>query len=134
MDLCYLDDTKMCQSLLNLSNMNYAEFTAHVSIALGDNVSHWQDVVDTQNLDNTGDTDYDAWKLEQAAEEAVALNNAQNVRREWADGTATIAVVIEAVGIAMLHPNSRRYELYYSHIVREGAKALAVGNPPTYWA
>lgn len=134
MDLCYLDNTKMCQSLLNVSNINYREFIAHVGIALADNVRRWQEVVDSQNLDHTGDEDYDAWKHEQAAEEAEALNNAQNVQREWADGTPTLAVVVEAVGIAMMHPHSSRYNLYYSIIVQEGAKALVAGNPPTYWA
>ncbi len=134
MDLCYIDQANNVGSLLNVCNRNYAEFTAHVNIALADNVTRWQEIVDDQNVDPTGDEDYDAWKLEQAAEEAEALNNAQNVRREMANGTATIAVVIEAVGIAMLHPNSSRYNMYYSIIVQEGAKALVAGNPPTYWA
>ena len=134
MDLCYIDQNEDVQSLLNMSNSNWSHFTHFVYSTLCAHVTVCTEIADSQDLTATGDNDYDAWKREEAANEVANLVFAENLATRWETETCNISDVLQAMSVAMLDPNAAQYMGYISRITSASAKALAVGNPRTYWA
>ena len=134
MDLCYMNRDQTIESLLNCSNTNYGRFVDFVSKVLKDDLFVCQEVVDSQNLTLTGDANYDDWMLKVAAEEQQELINAQTLLTSWDANLCNISDAVEAMGVAMLSPNSNEFRHYISSIITGGARALLNGNPRVYWA
>ena len=134
MDLCYITQDQTIDSLLNCSNTNYGRFVDFVSNVLKDDLIVCQEVVDSQNLALTGDDNYDEWALNTAAEEQQELLNAQTLLTSWDANLCSITDAVEAMGVAMMSPNSNEFRYYISSIITSGARALLKGNPRVYWA
>lgn len=134
MDLCYITQDKAIDSLLNCSNTNYGRFVDFVSNVLKDDLFACQEVVSSQNLALTGDDNFDEWALKTAAEEEQDLLNAQTLLTSWDNNLCNITDAVEAMGVAMMSPNSNEFRYYISSIITSGARALLNGNPRVYWA
>ena len=87
-----------------------------------------------QNLALTGDDNFDEWALKTAAEEEQDLLNAQTLLTSWDNNLCNITDAVEAMGVAMMSPNSNEFRYYISSIITSGARALLNGNPRVYWA
>ena len=134
MDLCYIDQNKSVQSMLNVSNGNYYRFISFVSDVLQDNATQWQEVVDSQDLSDTGDDSYDAWKRETAAEEQDELVSVNNLYDAWSSENCNVSDVLLAMSVCINDPNAKQYLGYIARIVKAGTQTLMSGNPRTYWA
>ena len=134
MDLCWINRDQTIESLLNCSNTNYGRFVDFVSNVLKDDLFACQEVVSSQNLALTGDDNFDEWALKTAAEEEQDLLNAKALTVAWDANLCNISDAVEAMGIAMMSPNSNEFRYYISQIITKGARALLNGNPRVYWA
>ena len=134
MDLCFVKMDNNVDSLLNCSNSNYARFVDFVSNVLKDDHAVCQEVVSSQNLALTGDDNYDEWALNTAEEEQQELLNAQTLLTSWDNELCSMTDAVEAMGVAMMSPNSNEFRHYISSIITGGARALLNGNPRVYWA
>ena len=134
MDLCYVKMDNTVDSLLNCSNTNYCRFVDFVSNVLKDDYTVCQEVVSSQNLDGTGDANYDDWMHKVADQEKEDLINAQTLLTSWDNELCNITDAVEAMGVAMKSPNSNEFRHYISSIITGGARALLNGNPRVYWA
>ena len=134
MDLCYVKMDNTVDSLLNCSNSNYCRFVDFVSNVLKADHAICQEVVDSQNLTLTGDANYDDWMLKVAAQEEADVINAQTLLTSWDNEPCNITDAVEAMGVAMMSPNSNEFRHYISSIITGGARALLNGNPRVYWA
>ena len=134
MSLCYINQNQDVQSLINMNNGNWSRFSRFVSSTLSAHVIVCTEIADSQDITATGDDDYDAWKREEAAEEVANLVFAENLATCWKTDSCNMSDVLQAMSVAMLDPNAAQYMGYISRITSASAKALAVGNPRTYWA
>ncbi len=134
MDLCYIDNSNCVGSLINVSNGNCNRFTTFVADVLQDNITQWQEVVDSQDLTVTGDDSYDSWKRERAAEERDELISATNLYQAWSSENCNVSDVLLAMSVCINDPNAKQYLGYIARIVKMGTEVLMIGNPRTYWA
>lgn len=134
MDLCYMSEDNVVGSLCNMSNTNSNRFRNFVADVLQDNVTHCQEVVDSQFTTATGESDYDAWRLEVAQEEKDELKEAKDLYDRWSTDACTVSDVCSVMTLVMFDPNVPQYKGYVYRILSQGVKVLTNSNAKAYWA